>query len=727
MGVANIPVTDGFGLDLQATLDPKSAFAKYFQHPPSFSVLQQNLASVQDVPLTGFPLKSTEIGLAFTQPTSVATTSPQFAGGAAVAATLCVVTGGKLFDPDPYGSPIEVPTGSVYLGLGVKATLAPGVDITSGELAFGFTAGSTVCLSHYQSFATTSTTPTFKAALQTSLQNYVVPFSPDDFAGLGIGDVATIEGTGSLQLTGTFDLLTSVNPLVSVTSAALAATIQVQEGAKIAVSASLTITGDLQIRIQKVDAGTVRMGFYRKSGAGFTVQVNPSVGVTAGTASVDFISAVLGVIGPNPFPSTDELEKAGLAKEKQASIESALKAGIQRSLQLSIQEQLLASASQEVAFLYEISLDELGPDGRNAIQDALRLNLSTLSESSQPLPQGIREIQNVLTTTRTTGHALKLNLLGIYNFTSVSELVLKGTVLTDPASGDVVITDNATANQVAGAIDFLANPDKLRKLLAQSFLITAAYRCSGLIAHPPSLKASYWHFDEHAQTDRTTMGANLHVLSTMGLISETQEQQSLAQSADFGHSTFYVTTDYNDTLSQGLFLNGDGQRRARSEYEQIGRKAMQLLIQPGSDDDFRLRPLQNDAIWQQVQATGGTLDNLAQIFPDLSPDSQIPIIAGDYVLIAWWASTMAEMGQSLSAAKRFFSTDPPPANNSPAFAKVQSDLWRQMADVARNTHDRFSDPWGLLAMDLASGQKAVASARIVSAGLTLNVERTQPS
>ena len=725
--MANIPISDGFGLDLQATLDPKSAFAKYFQHPPSFSVLQQNLASVQDVPLTGFPLKSTEIGLAFTQPTSVATTSPQFAGSAAVAATLCVVTGGKLFDPDPYGSPIEVPSGSAYLGLGVKATLAPGVDITSGKLAFGFTAGSTVCLSHYRLVATTPTTPTFKAALQTSLQDYAIPLSPDDFASLGIGDLATIEGTGSLQLTGTFDLLTSVNPLVSVTSAALPATVQIQEGAKIAISACLTITGDLQIRIQKVDAQTVRMGFYRKRGGDLTVQVNPSVGITAGTTSVDFISAVLGVVGPNPLPSSDQLEKAGLAKEKQDSIERALKAGIQRSLQLSIQEELLASSSQEVAFLYEISLNDLGPDGRNAIQDALRLNLSTLSESPQSLPRGIREIQNVLTTTRTIGQSLKLNLLGIYNFTSVSDLVLKGAVLTDPASGEILITDTATANQVSGAINFLANPDKLRKVLAQSFLITAAYRCSGLIAHPPSLKASYWHFDEHAQTDRATMTANIHVLSTMGLISAAQEGQSLALGTDFGHSTFYVTTDYNDALSQGLFLSNDGQPRARSEYEQIGRKAMQLLIQPGGDDDFRLRPLQDDAIWQQVQATGGTLGNLAELFPDLSPDSQIPIIAGDYVLIAWWASTMANMGQSLSAAKRFFSSAPPPSSDSPAFAKVQSDLWHQMADVARNTHDRFSDPWGLLAMDLASGQKSVASARIVSAGLTLNVKRTQPS
>ena len=265
MSVPNIPISDGFGLDVQASLDPKSAFAKYFQQPPGFSVLQQDLASLQNVPLTGFPLKSTEIGLTFTQPTSVTSTSPQFAGCAGVSATLCVVTGGKLFDPDPFDSPIEVPSGRAYLGLGVKVNVAPGVDVSSGKLEFGFTAGSTVCMSHYQSFATTATSPTFKAALQASLQNYVISFGPDDFADLGVGDVAVIEGTGSLQFSGTANLLTSVNPLVSVSSATLPITLQIKEGAQVSVKACFTITGGLQIRIQKVDSDTVRMGILREA------------------------------------------------------------------------------------------------------------------------------------------------------------------------------------------------------------------------------------------------------------------------------------------------------------------------------------------------------------------------------------------------------------------------------------------------------------------------------
>jgi hypothetical protein len=277
---------------------------------------------------------------------------------------------------------------------------------------------------------------------------------------------------------------------------------------------------------------------------------------------------------------------------------------------------------------------------------------------------------------------------------------------------------------VSGSVNFLADSDKLRKVLAQSFLITAAYQCSGLIAHAPSLKASYWHFAAHAKTNHQTMASYLDALQALGLLSEAQKEESLAKASDFGRSTFYIGTDYNDALCEILYLRPDGQPRALAEYEQIGRQALRQLLHP-VDDDFRLRDLESDALWRQVKDTGGTVVNLAPLFPDLQPDVQIPIIAGDYVLIEWWASTMSRLAVALSAAKRFFSQKPPPASDSPAFKKVQADLWHRMAQVASNTHDRFSDPWGLLAMDLASGQQSKASARIVSPGLTLNVERPQ--
>jgi hypothetical protein len=115
--------------------------------------------------------------------------------------------------------------------------------------------------------------------------------------------------------------------------------------------------------------------------------------------------------------------------------------------------------------------------------------------------------------------------------------------------------------------------------------------------------------------------------------------------------------------------------------------------------------------------------NLHTLFPGLDPDTEIPIIAGDYVLIEWWATTMAKMATSLAAVKRFLSQDPAPSPDSPEFKKVQVDLWHEMADVAKNTHDRFAEPWGFLAMDLASGQQAKLRAEITSPRLVLILDR----
>ena len=717
-----IQIVDGFGLDLQAALNPNSAFAKYFQQAPSLSVIQQDLASLQGVSLVAFPLKSTQVGFAFNQPTSVTSTSPQFAGGAAISGTLCVVTTGRLFDPDPFENPIEIPSGHAYMGLGLQISISPEIKLSSGDMVYGFAAGSQVSFTHYKCFETTNSTPTFKAALEASLQDYVIPFCVDDLEALEEGDIVTLEGTGSLQFSGTLNLLTSVNPLASLSSPALPG-IQVTAGAAIDIGASYTIEGDFQVRIQRVSDAMVRMGFYRKRGTDFTVKASPSVGVAAGTSNVDFISSVLKAISPSPIPSADQLEKAGLTKDKQDVIASALLAAVQRQLELAVEAELQLLSSNEVAFLYEISLRDLGPDGRDAVQQALRLDLSTLLGPEGSLPRGISEIQSLLTTTRTKEHTLKVNILGIYNYASINDLTLKGTILTDPVSGTVLITDDANATRVSGALNYLADPDKLRNLLAQSFLITAAYRCSGLIAHAPSLKASYWHFAAHAKTNRKAMAGYLDALQALGLISEAQNQERLSDLSDFGRSTFYLSTDYDDSLCQSLYLRPDDQPREVEEYEQIGRQALRQLVHAGDDDEYRLRSLESDALWQQVKATGGTLANLAPLFPDLEPDTQLPIIAGDYLLIEWWATTMSRLAVTLSAAKRFFAQKPAPPSNSPAFQKAQTDLWHRMADVASKTHDRFADPWGLVAMDLASARRSAASALIVSPGLTLSVAR----
>jgi hypothetical protein len=718
-----IQLVDGFGLSLQATPDPISAFLKYFSQIPRISAVQHNLAALQDFPLSGFPLKSVEIGLTANPPATLQVAGLPLTLGGGVSGLLRVLTDGNLFDPDPYGDPVPIPDHAAYVDLGIKASVSPGAKFGAGELTYGFTAGATLCLSHYKRFETTSAAPTLVSALETSFRAYIIPGTPEDLAGMGVGDIATIEGSGKLQFSGDFNLLTVVNPLAGVSSAVQSGGIEIQEGASVDVGASFSVEGEYQIRVQKVASRKVHIGFYTKRGADLTVQASASVGVSAGTTNVDFISSVLGALTPSPFASSTGLAGTGLGAEKAEAICDALQAGVQRKLELAIEAELHAGGSRGAAFLYEIDFDALDVQGHTAVQDALRLNLSALMKSAGASLPGISEIRSIVTTARQKSLALKLNLLGIYNYTSLTELAKHGKVLTDPQSGEVVITDTATATRMAAAVNFLADSAKLRKILAQSFLLTAAYRCSKLIAQPPSVKAAYWHFAAQAKTGRGTMADDLNVLVALGLISAARKQVCLGDFNDFGNSSFYVNTDYDDALAESLFLRSGGQPRGADEYEALGRQALKLLLQDNADAAYRLPPLSDDAIWVKVKETGGTLVNLAAALPGLTQNVQIPVIAGDYVLIAWWATTMARMSKSLASARRFFAQDPPPSPQSPEFAKTQNDLWNEMAEVTANTQDRFAEPWGLLAMDLASGQQSAANARITSPHLSLMVER----
>src|SRR5207248_2274269 len=145
---------------------------------------------------------------------------------------------------------------------------------------------------------------------------------------------------------------------------------------------------------------------------------------------------------------------------------------------------------------------------------------------------------------------------------------------------------------------------QLRKVMASSLLITAAYRASQTIVNPPTLKSSHIYCEVHDQTSRDTMADELGIAVGLGLMTRTQLDQCLDGTAQFGRTLAYASADYNDSLAAALFLQDD-QPRAMAEYENIGRYAMQAVATTGGvGDPVRLRPLQNDELWKQMKAAG---------------------------------------------------------------------------------------------------------------------------
>ena len=130
-------------------------------------------------------------------------------------------------------------------------------------------------------------------------------------------------------------------------------------------------------------------------------------------------------------------------------------------------------------------------------------------------------------------------MLGIFNFVSISELILKGRVLYEPLTGEIVVTDSATANTITAAtMPFAADGRKLRHVLSQSILVTATCRASGIVpALALSSRQAYSEFSLNTRRDQ--MKDRLDVVEACGLLTRERKKDHLAKQ-DFGETMFHI-------------------------------------------------------------------------------------------------------------------------------------------------------------------------------------------
>ncbi len=135
-------------------------------------------------------------------------------------------------------------------------------------------------------------------------------------------------------------------------------------------------------------------------------------------------------MSPDAVPSKDVFQQAGLTDDQISTIAAALKTGIERSLQLSIAAELDSLDSSSAAFSYEIDLASLDAQAANAVHKALDGDLSSLEQN---LMNGIKPLKSIFSSLRDCKRSLKVNLLGIFNYASVTELFQKGTIIVEDA------------------------------------------------------------------------------------------------------------------------------------------------------------------------------------------------------------------------------------------------------------------------------------------------------
>ena len=721
-----ISITDQLGVEINVALNDDSALAKYIKDLKELKLSELKFTPLENTPLDQAPLKSLTTGVAIEQPVGVGIDKTEMKIGAGVSGRINLLSAKdeQLFDPDVFADPIAIGADQIYLAMGISARLSGELATKTGDLGFGFGAGTQIVLSTYRLFekSAAGVYPNCLEALKQTVAGFVIPGDLEDLAKIANGAVTTVEGNGILKFSGNVNVLSVVNPLAVVNLPDPIGALKVNSGSAIKLGASFEITGAYQIRVQKLGSDKFRLGYYKKRGTEFSLKVSASSGLSVGVGKFDLIEELVKAISSNPAVDVEELKKGGLSEAQIEGIKKVIEAGVSRKLELALGFELNSEQSSEAAFLFELELSKLDQAARQAVHAALDGDLSGFGSGGETPPPGITLVRSILTEIQKEKHALKFNLLGIYNFISVSTLILKGRVMFEPATGELIITDTATASRIAAStLNFAADAEKLRKVLAESVLLTVAYQCSKLVVKEAKLKVAHSYFELHSKTDRMAMKNNLDVFEALGLMDKAEKEKVLATATQFGRTTFYVETAYDDEVANNLFLD-DGAPRSQKEYERAGREALALLVQPGEEDEFRRLPASDDDLWKEMSTQGQPNFRFIAKLETLNP-AALAAVTTDYTVIKWWAESMAKMSEELAELRQFLQDHPgvDPENN--IFKSLRKKLAGRLKDVASNTKSEFGDPWGLVAMDQVSGGNAGAKSLLVGSRLAIFRER----
>jgi hypothetical protein len=714
-------LNDRFGASIDVAPDAASAIGRYFRQLPEIVANGFDWTRLAGTTLADPALTSIDAGLTFAHPVPVAAAGAEWNVSAGLSGSVRVVAPGgpPLLGKDVFADEVAVQEGERYVAVALRGEAGASVSGGAGSAGFGFEPGVSFTVANYRRFAVAAEAPPVIAALRSTFESLSIPYDAEDLRALPEDGIVALEGRGSLEISGKANLLAVANPLASVDLPGPLPDLRIKSGGSVQVGARYRLSGEYRISVQRLPGNRVRLGCYRKRGSEFAVTAEASAGLSAAAGDRELFPVLLGAIGGDAAAERNEFQQAGAPDAQVAAIEGAVKAGIQRKLEVALSAELSRLSSDGAAFLFEIELDRLDEAGREAVKSALGGDLSGMAGGA---PAGIAELRNAFTSLRERTHTFKINLLGIYNAISISKLALAGSVFYEPVTGDLAITDSATAQRIrAATVNFGADSRKLRKVLAESFLITAAYRGSRSMPTAPTLKTSHSYFELHDRTDRRNMREHLDVAAALGFLAAEDAARLLGGDEQFGRTTLYAEMSCDDSLAAALFLE-DEQPRTVAQYEKAGREAILLLVPEGDAHDYRRRPAADDLLWERMKSAGQF--NFRPLFPRLQ-ELQVQVIAVDYTTIRWWADTMRKTALELARMRAFLAANPDVLWTDPRFRSLREDFSRRLGDVARNTREEFGQPWGLIAMDRLLSGAADARVQIGGGRISLSRERAR--
>jgi hypothetical protein len=629
----------------------------------------------------------------------------------------------ELLEDPVDGAKIKVKTGQAFVAFAFKPALTAKTSTTRGQLTFGFEAGAEAQWRFFQPFPLTGTSRTLGSAFQELLETSVFPDSVDDLrelAKLPEGCIASMSGHGHLQVGVSMDVTAALNPLASLDTLGKVGTVTVSAGASAKVGVNAKVFGDFEVRAQTLAGGTVRLSYHRVSGSELSITLEASAGPGVSIGDRNLLELLFGK-PQGTGAIEEELVAGGITKKQLDKILAALKSGLSRKLEVAVSAGFSTLRQNEAAFCFDVDVASLDGAGTTAVNQALAGDLSALTLAGAALPRGVALKRSRTEQFNKKTVKWRLNLLGLVNVLSVTELVAKGTILHDEDTGEVVIADEATKNSVGATI----KGKELRRLLYQSLMLTVTYK-AGKMDQSTALKAAQSYFKVEKEVNRQQMSDFFDAVAAIGLMTQNEIEPLLGATDDFGRGSLLIDVEYGQAACEQMFLI-DGKARPRDDYEDVGKLALLGLVQPDDFDAYRREPLENGALWQRMR------NNVSADFGTILPAKvtggadtkalHVGVVTADYMMIVWWAKAMADASRHIEEMRAFLATPGvSPNERDKAFVERRRKVSDAMVDVVKKSPSTFGgDPWGLIAILYASKRSGTATAALISSTLSIGL------
>ncbi len=594
----------------------------------------------------------------------------------------------------PTAPEIAIDNGDYWLSFELDGTL----DLGEGQkFGSGFYVkvdlASTVKLTAYTRFTSDpGPLPTLGTAIGTALSNLRVLSTASDVRNLKSGTVCVSDIAGTVTLSGSYSLPIGVNQL-ALAEALVPYKIEINPALTLKVGGAVALTGDYSVRCWRKSDAELILGLFKKRGTTLRAMFSAGAGLAANVGGTDLIEAFFSAIAPDI-----NLEASGLTKSdpRYSLISKVLNDSINRAFEISANASCAASFGDDAALVYSIDLTGNRPATDAAINDALGGDWSLLSA----LPNA-KELRNVIDHSREIKGILSINLLGLFNYESVEDFIRDSTVLHNFEDGSVTLTNRATARRIAVAsTPYLTDPDKLRSVLYEATIATAAYTAAG------GKKTEKFGINQsllmyHARTGAGALKKELRLAVAIGELTPAQLRSIQITNAKPAHVVINASQEITGAQAINLFFSDPVARTPRDlkDLKQLGRRILASLLEPSDPVDQRRIQILND------ETTWSHMDNDNQ-FPQDSPASY-----SDWYDVTFWAKAIHNTAAPLRTVLQAWDqipqgTDPSQDAN---FGVRRNALTKAIGEVTRDTHAAFEKGWPIAVTHALAGGNTGAS------------------